>query len=388
LFDRAGWCPGDPTTVNRFDITPYVTPGQNIEIDYGLLGNNMTEANYLVSNQLVTYGAPNFTSDAAITDVIRPSLKVEHQRFNPACNRPTIVIQNTGSANLTSLTIAYQVEGGSMLTYNWTGDLDFLETEEVELPVEDLSFWSTNAAANVFSATVSNPNGGTDEYANNNTMRSSFSPLNLIDEELVLQYRTNNRGEENKMFVKDHSGAIVLERTFMTDNTTYTDALSLPAGCYTMEFTDDGGDGLDYWFWNQTGQNVGTGYLRLRRVNASGNFTTVKTFEPEFGSFVHYDMILPQAVSTLEPGEKATLISVYPNPASNLINMDLVGFENKDLVVSLYSMTGQKLREQVIDNNLDQQRKLSFEVSDFAAGVYQIVVFDGEKRKVQQVVVE
>ncbi|MFT6021060.1 MAG: hypothetical protein ACI9CQ_003866 [Saprospiraceae bacterium] len=388
LFDRAGWCPGDPTAINRFDITSYITPGQSVEIDYGLVGNNMAEANYLVSNQLVTYGAASFTSDAAIIDVIRPSLKVEHQRFNPACNLPTVLIQNTGSANLTSLVINYQVEGGLMLIYNWTGDLAFMETEQVELPVEELSFWDTNGGAEMFTASISNPNGGADQYANNNVIHSAYEPLNIIDEELVLQYKTNNRGEENKMYIKDHSGAIVLERTFMADNTEYTDALDLPGGCYSMEFTDDGGDGLDYWFWNQTGQNVGTGFLRLRRVTNSGNLTTIKTFEPEFGSFINYEFMLAQTVSTLEPGEKATLISVYPNPATDLINVDLVGFENTDLIVNLYSMTGQKLREEVIGNNLDHQRTLSFEVNDLPSGVYQLVVFDGNKRKTQQVVID
>jgi len=123
LFDRAGWCPGFPTDVHHLDITPYVTAGESVEIDYGLLGGQLDAANYLVSNQLVTYGAANFSNDAAVIDVLRPSKKVENERFNPACNQPIVVIQNTGADLLTTLEINYQVQGGEMLTYNWSGSL-------------------------------------------------------------------------------------------------------------------------------------------------------------------------------------------------------------------------------------------------------------------------
>ncbi|MFK7806299.1 MAG: LamG-like jellyroll fold domain-containing protein [Saprospiraceae bacterium] len=388
IFDRAGWCPGDPTDVNRFDITEHVTPGQPVEIDYGLLGGDMSEANYLVSNQLVTYGAPNFGTDAAILDVIRPSLKVEHERFNPACNLPTIVLQNNGMSELTSATINYQVQGGTMLTYNWTGELDFLETETVELPVEDLSFWDTNGGEEIFEVSISNVNGAADEYANNNSITSAYATTTILEGSLVLNYKTNNRGEENEMYIRDHTGAVVLERASMDDNTTYVDELDLPAGCYSLEFKDDGGDGLDFWFWNQTGANVGTGYLRIRRETATGSLTTIKTFEPDFGSVTRYDFVVPQSVSTLEPDEKPTLMSIYPNPTGATVNVDLIGFENKELIVSLYNMTGQKLRQQILTQSAQPQQTVSFEVGDLPSGVYQLEVFDGKRRKSGQVVVE
>jgi Concanavalin A-like lectin/glucanases superfamily/Peptide-N-glycosidase F, C terminal/Secretion system C-terminal sorting domain len=388
LFDRAGWCPGNPTTVNRFDITPYVSAGATVAIDYGLLGANMNEANYLVSNQLVTYGAANYSNDAALLDVIRPSLKVEHQRFNPACNFPTILIQNTGSNNLTSLNISYQVEGGTALNYQWTGDLAFLETEEVDLPVEALNFWENGTSPKVFIVTILEPNGAADQYLPNNTLRSAYVNAAVLDhDQLLLNYKTNNRAEENTMYLRDYSGSIVLQRIVMADVTEYTDALDLPSGCYTLEFLDTGGDGLDYWYWNQTGQGVGTGYLRIRRQLPSGNFMTVRTFEPEFGSFINFDFIIPQTVSTLEPGDKPTWLSVFPNPATDLIYVDLIGFEQEDVLVSLYNTLGQRLDEKIITNNLQQQAQVIFEAADLPAGVYQIVVEAGTKLRSAQVVV-
>ena len=36
VYDRAGWCPGMESDLKRTDITSLVTPGDPIEIDYGL----------------------------------------------------------------------------------------------------------------------------------------------------------------------------------------------------------------------------------------------------------------------------------------------------------------------------------------------------------------
>ena len=46
-------------------------------------------ANYLVSNMLVTYAEPHFENDAAVYDIMRPSNRVEFERINPACSNPT-----------------------------------------------------------------------------------------------------------------------------------------------------------------------------------------------------------------------------------------------------------------------------------------------------------
>ena len=79
IYDRAGWCPGQASDVNEFDITSLVTPGQQHTFDYGL--NNATgSSNYWVSSQLISYGTPNFNLDARITDILSPTNKVVNSR--------------------------------------------------------------------------------------------------------------------------------------------------------------------------------------------------------------------------------------------------------------------------------------------------------------------
>ncbi|MBL4705384.1 MAG: hypothetical protein JKY54_12750 [Flavobacteriales bacterium] len=130
IYDRAGWCPGMASDLQETDISALVTPGTDVLIDYGLTSASGT-SNYIVNNQLVSYAAPNFALDATVTDVQKPSMKVEHEKYNPICSQPVVVIQNTGSTTLTSLTINYSVAGGTIESFNWTGSLDFLESEQV-----------------------------------------------------------------------------------------------------------------------------------------------------------------------------------------------------------------------------------------------------------------
>tara|TARA_Y100000385_G_scaffold48309_2_gene44886 strand:- start:64295 stop:66988 length:2694 start_codon:yes stop_codon:yes gene_type:complete len=125
IYDRAGWCPGSPTDVQHYDITSLVTPGQNVTIDYGVLNASGT-SNYIINNQLITYGDINFDLDASIVEVQEPSNRVEFSRNNSMCHTPKVVIKNTGKTTLTSLKIKYWVNNStSPLTFDWTGSLDF-----------------------------------------------------------------------------------------------------------------------------------------------------------------------------------------------------------------------------------------------------------------------
>ena len=101
--------------------------------------------------------------DARITDILSPTNKVVNSRKNPICSKPEIVIQNTGSTNLTSLMINYWVEGSqNQETFQWSGNLSFMQKDTVKLPPDPQSLWnqSTNT---IFNVTITSPNGGFDQ---------------------------------------------------------------------------------------------------------------------------------------------------------------------------------------------------------------------------------
>ena len=322
IYDRAGWCPGMPTDLHEFDITPYIDPGQPVGIDYTVFGPYMDQANYLVSNQLVMYGSPNFNLDAAIDNIVRPNQKaVEFARENPNCTDAIVFIQNRGQEVLNSLTITYGVEGISEKNYLWEGSLSFLEKEKVNLPVNESGFWGTEATGQFF-VKIKQPNGLTDEYPANDQMHSTYVRPDVYEgnERWLLRVRTNNRAAENKYTLADQSGNIILSRQNLSNNTSYDDEISLPAGCYRFEITDSGNDGLS--FWNNPA--AGSGWVSIRRiVNESISFEKIK-FESDFGGAFAYDFFIDESTGTQSTAEYSRF-GLYPNPTFEILYLETEG---------------------------------------------------------------
>lgn len=72
VYARAGWCPGMATDLAEYDVTSLMDQGELNSFDYTVFSGS-GDSRYVVNNQLVTYGAANFTRDAAIVEVRRPS---------------------------------------------------------------------------------------------------------------------------------------------------------------------------------------------------------------------------------------------------------------------------------------------------------------------------
>ncbi|MFN7294681.1 MAG: peptide-N-glycosidase F-related protein, partial [Bacteroidota bacterium] len=135
VYDRSNWCPGAEVWTYDFEITPFITPGSSVVLDHDAQPYNATGGwhYYQIEDQIVTYGAPNFTNDASLETILSPSNDQMYLRFNTICTNPKIRIKNNGSANLTSLTITYGMNGAVPSVSKWTGNLKFQEIAEVPL---------------------------------------------------------------------------------------------------------------------------------------------------------------------------------------------------------------------------------------------------------------
>ena len=77
-YAREGWCPGDLVKEYDHDLTPYVTPGTTVQLDYDIedvpTGDQAQgNGNYVAALDLISYSAPNFQHDAAIIDILNPN---------------------------------------------------------------------------------------------------------------------------------------------------------------------------------------------------------------------------------------------------------------------------------------------------------------------------
>jgi len=376
IYDRAGWCPGKASNLYEYDISSLVNAGELENIDYGLESAS-GDSRYIVNNQLLTYGAPNFTLDAAVVQVLKPNdADAKNDRFNPACTYPEIIIQNTGATTLTSLDIEYYEEGGESEIYNWTGSLDFLETDTLVMPINDMTFWMPTS--NIFVAKVSNPNGQADEYEYNNTYRTHFEGVDVYPENEILNLvcKTNNYGFQTDYAIYYENGDVFLDWDNLDDNTIYEAPLIYQPGCYRIRINDSGNDGLEFW----ANSNQGVGYLRL--LDADGNI--LFNFEPDFGGFAEYEFGIGAITSTDEM-EIPMAVAVFPNPAVNQLTVQLSGNIFSRFTISLLNTMGTVLQENEYASN-DNLFKTSVDLSAYPPGIYLLQITNGTQIVTKKIV--
>ena len=166
------------------DITNLVTAGSNTTIDYNTSSpqNATGDYRYLASHQLITYGDPSYTLDAAVIDILSPTDKIEYGRTNPMCNNPQIKIQNTGYTNITTIKFEYWVNSSTNIQdYTWTGNLAFLETALITLPVYHLFSTDMLIKGNKFNVSIKSANAVADNYFfNSSTFFKLIMKMNFI----------------------------------------------------------------------------------------------------------------------------------------------------------------------------------------------------------------
>ncbi len=369
VYQRANWCPGDDVPTFDFELTPFVTKGDTSLLDYDItpyISVGGSPANYVIESQVVGYGPINFALDAAIEQIKSPSKEDIFKRMNPICDNAVITIKNTGSTVLNSLTITFGFGGGTPATYQWTGTLAFEETMDVSLPG---LVW--DGTSNKFYATVSNPNGGVDMYAHNNTMESQFNTPPSYPNQVVFELKTNSQANQNSYVVKDAAGTIIHSRSFMANNTIYSDTLNLPNGCYTFILIDTlsangiyGEDGLAWWA--NTAQ--GSGSMKIKNALSGA---LVKTFPTDFGREIYQQFTCGYLLNTTEL-EASSAIQVYPNPTSGMVNFDLNFSKSTAVIINIMDATGKVVYKKQLKNVLD--KNMQFDMSSYAPGVYHATI--------------
>ncbi|MCB0479674.1 MAG: T9SS type A sorting domain-containing protein, partial [Crocinitomicaceae bacterium] len=359
IYDRAGWCPGAPSDLQEVDITSFVTAGNTHTLDYGVISAQGT-SNYIVNNQLVTYGGPNHTLDASVVEIQGPSNYIEYRRVNPICANPKVKIRNTGSTTLTSLTIEYWInDDQNHQTYSWTGSLDFMEEEVVDLPSpSDLWNGIAGMTTSKFHVTVSQPNGGADEYSYNNSTYSMFEIPEVLPADFIFRFKTNSVPSQNTWELKDDQGNVLYSGSGFAANTVYDDTISLGLGCYQLVINDTGDNGLSFW-----ANSEGTGYAQVR--NMSG--FVIKYFGADFGGSIVYNFTVDFPLSYDEQMLNIG-IDLYPNPAST--EFTLTGHKMDEASIHIFNAMGQ-----IVEANASvEKNQVTFNTTQFKPGVYMVHV--------------
>ncbi len=372
LYDRANWCPGEQVPKFKFDLTPNTVAGTNT-IDVDFENYNATQnGSYTIDAYVVTYGAFNFTNNVEIVDILAPSDKFDHSRFNPICGNPKFVFKNLSNQNVTDVTFEYGIEGYTSTYFNWTGNLAPLQEEEVTLPTMN-PYDFAQEGHTTFYLKAHLVNNAVDEDLTDNQMTSQFENVKDLPSDFKVVLKTNNVGAESAWNITDMNGTVLFEQNAPASNQTHETMISgLTQGCYKFTLTDAGKNGLSFW-----ANTDGNGSIKLKKAT---NNQTIKSFNANFGSKIEYYFSVGTPLTT---GEYITEndIKVLPNPNSGAFTVTLP--ENNTFnALQVVDITGRIIYSASVSSNT-----IDIKLNGVKAGVYFVELSDENTNLSKKIVI-
>ena len=258
---------------------------------------------------------------------------------------PKVILTNNGSNDLTSAELEVVVNGESLKTVDWSGNLSIFESTAIDLG--PISFVVEDD--NLLEVRIKSINGGSDEAPMNDVATFDIigAPENVA-KVLKLSIRTDSNPQETTWKVTNLStGEVVLEGgPYDQANHMYNETLEITGdGCFDFTIYDAGGDGFT------------TGGLYGLKAGGTTLFSG-----SSFGSSESNEFSYEVAVEVEEGYIHTT--SIYPNPTDGVINIISQG----EQCVTIYNMAGQRIFESQCSG------ELQIDMKRFGAGIYAVKV--------------
>jgi PKD repeat protein len=240
-------CEGTQQVENYMDYTQETcrdmfTEGQKLRMRSAL---ETSRASILESMGCV----PATDRDAGITNVSSPSGSLCDNTISPV-----ITITNFGSETLTSVTVNYRVDAGTIHGFDWTGSVNPGASTTIELPQI-----SSTMGEHTFIAYTNSPNNQSDENPANDQISKSFEIANGAS--LNLEVNIDYFGTETSWSVTQSAEVLASGGPYVDyqQGNIYNHEVCLTEGCYELVMEDAHGDG----------QGFQTGYFEL--TDSEGN---------------------------------------------------------------------------------------------------------------------
>ncbi len=373
------------------------------------------------------------SNDASILNITTPSLENYLSNFySPAfavcssATAPVFTLANSGNNVLTSATIKYVLDNGTINSYSWTGSLAVGMTTSVTLPSLTI-----NSGAHKLSVYVSNPNGSTDNNPANDKKEGSFRAyeatvsLPLIEEFTssvfppanwaYIGYNKNNPmsrdaatggfgGSSGCLKMDNFSGAedisgqidyFISPRIDMTSATSGTYLrFAVAYGQYNTSSsdqlevkisTDCGGSWTSVY--NKAGGVLSTtspstavfipsasqwrkDSVSLAAYIGQPNVQLMFMTNSKFGNNIYIDDINIASPTGIKEIATGNGLSIYPNPTNGEINIELLN--PKECTISVYDIMGKLVT--IVNRPINSTANFRLDLSDQNNGFYLIKV--------------
>ncbi len=305
----------------------------------------------------------------------------------PVCggysSTPFVKFMNNGSQTVTSLAVDYTINGSINKTYQWTGNV--APFSEAQIDLTPINYYPLET--NTLSVTIKNPNGSADQNSSNDGYDYEFESAPDASNTVIMKLQLDRYGAEVSWKLQNSGGAELYSGGPYA-NVSSTSPLPAPirdtfsltsADCYELVVIDTFGDGI-------LGTNVGFTLTDNEGLVIVSNYANY-----EYEGRVSFGVDAPKVDSSdvfTAVGDANALegIRVYPNPASDVINIILPSENISNLNIHLSNFLGQTVMT-LAEN--EQQRSGNFQVNTagLPPGIYFLQFAAGENRHAQKIVI-
>jgi len=382
LYQRGNWCPGALVYSNFHDL-PGITAGSAFNVALQFDPYTGSGGSYTTEAAMIYYGGMNKTLDASLDEIISPTSDQNYFRENPIGGSPTVLIKNSGSTTITSVTFQYGLQDSAMQTFTWYGTLTSLQDTDIALsPLFQLNEVTGIAGTYNFIAKIVAVNGVADADSTNNTMTSQFVAAPRWPSSIKILFETNNEAIssgsticETSWIIYDRSGNIFAQRTNASISTLYTDTVNFIPGLYQLVVYDSSCDGLQWWVNAASGNGITAGFLNVRNLSNSllpmNGYNYSGTYNNDFGcgySQYFYAGSLVDYTGITNISEITAAIEAYPNPAQSFVNIDISGLQQVNGTLQMIDALGRVVVASKCTNAHQQ-----INIGNLVSGVYTIL---------------
>ncbi len=293
---------------------------------------------------------------------------------------PQVTIKNSGNADLTSLDIVYDVNGGTPQTYNWTGSISTFGTETVT--VDPITFMTMGT--NTINVTLENPNGSTDEILEDNSLNASFDEVDAQTAGTVLTVTLNTDcwPEETSWEIKNVAGVVVASGDNYDNQpeSEIIETVTLPdeIDCYQFTFYDAYGDGLNGSQWSACSTS---GNMTITDVGGNIIYSNDGSYDVgEESEFFQGDPLLGVEENVLN-----AQFTVAPNPVRNNATMFFTLNDKQETVVRVLNVTGEVVYTKNLGMLSAGEYTEELTLDHLSSGVYFVNLISGEDTGIKKV---
>jgi len=336
---------GVPIEIENLELVVFVAEGQQ-----RIISGNGGTTSYI--------GLPN--NDVKIKNIVPIA-----QQCNNTIS-PKVIIQNFSQGNLTSTPIFYSINGGPQQTYNWSGNLGSLASEEVTLSPITFDLLPNNTLD------INLPND--DDNSNNNSSINFTKAVETEFTNITIKITLDRYASETSWTLKNSSGATVATNPLYNNgfdfpsNGAYPQPdinLTLPNDCYTFDILDAYGDGI-CCAYGAGGYQIHANGILIPGMSG-GNFGAGESKRFGVNTTLNVD------------GFDKESIKVYPNPSNGLVNV-IIPY---DASINVVDISGKTVFAKSFSAGENQ-----CELNHLSSGMYLMTILGENFNKTEKIIIK